>query len=353
MTDSPSLASASEPSEGMACPNNNSKQDHHELDTNSNNHAVQWERQGEWLVKLRAHKTKLVQEQGLQGLELWEAMATLSLNHKIASFKTRNNRCAHCWHDERYCMCARLSKPDYLQQHQCKIKLCLLMHHKEYFCAGNSAKILLHLFPEMTELYLYGKTGEFDRLVEEITQWSTRTMILWPGADALSVPEFLARQDIGGQSKSHQEDTTATIRVVVLDATYSQARNMYKALSKRLENTKREGRETIIPTVAVNPLTSSVFHRAQKNYGQAHKQRQKSDSNNEQQNDDSTNKKQFATRISTAEACGWLLFELGFPQSVPDAIIRAVKLNNDALAYARKRQQHYGADDDVDPKQDG
>ena len=66
--------------------------------TTSNNHEAQWERQGEWLVKLREHKRKLVDERGLQGWELWEAMASLSLDHKISTLQCRGNRCDHyCW----------------------------------------------------------------------------------------------------------------------------------------------------------------------------------------------------------------------------------------------------------------
>ena len=281
------------------------------LTTSKNNHEAQWERQGEWLEKLRAHKKMLVEEQGMQGWELWEAMASVSLDHKVATLQGRGNRCEQCWHDLQYCLCARLGDPipaKFLEG-SIGIKLCVLMHHKEYLGAGNSAKLLLRLMTENSELYLYGKTGEFDRLLDELASCEREdVMILWPGADALSVGNFMKK------SEHHQQEMKKrTVRAIVLDGTYSQARNMYKCLRKRMVSAGI----TSIDTVAVNPNNLSVFHRAQKNYGKAHQQQQ------------------ATTRISTAEACGYLLVDLGVDPSVLERITDAVLLNNQALNYAR------------------
>jgi DTW domain-containing protein YfiP len=295
----------------------------------SHHHEAQWDRQGEWLTKLRTHKAKLVEEDRLQGWELWEAMASLSLEHKISILQSRNNRCSHCWHDQHYCICARLSEP--IRDLPLKwpiigvhIKLCLLMHHKEYMGAGNSAKLLMQLLPQHTELYLYGKTGELDRLLKEIESSDPKdVMLLWPSANALSVRDYWTRccgdQGQTSHDHSHNHNTTnnnKTIRAIVLDGTYSQARNMYKSLRKRVNNID-------IATVAVDG-GASVFHRAQKNYGKAHQQQQ-----------DTTR----TTRVCTAEACGWLLRDLGADPSVAQSITDAVILNNDALQYARAHDQ--------------
>jgi DTW domain-containing protein YfiP len=286
-------------------------------------HEAQWDRQGEWLTKLRTHKTKLVEEQRLQGWELWEAMSTLSLEHKIATLHGRNNRCPHCWHDQHYCICARLSEPIRhlpLKWPAIHIKLCLLMHCKEYMGAGNSAKLMMQLLPQQTELYLYGKTGELDRLLEEVAMSDPKdVMILWPSADALSVSDYLTRSHCGDDGGYKTTDhSPKTIRAIVLDGTYSQARNMYKSLRKRVNF------DDSIATVAVYGGVS-VFHRAKKNYGKAHLQQQQE-----------TNS---ATRICTAEACAWLLLDLGAAPSVSQSITDAVILNNEALAYARAHQK--------------
>lgn len=49
------------------------------------------------------------------------------------------------------------------------VKILLLLHHKEYLNAGNSAKSLIALLPEENiELYVYGKEGDFDRCIDEM-----------------------------------------------------------------------------------------------------------------------------------------------------------------------------------------
>ena len=290
-----------------------------DTNTNTNNnennpHATQWERQEEWLIRLRAHKQQLA-ERGVQGWDLLEAMATMSLEHKIRSCQP--NRCPNCWHDTHCCICQHL-QPITVSWNApvcINICICILMHHKEYLCAGNSAKLLLSLLPHHTKLYIFGKQGDVDRLEQDIAVVNSHAMILWPGETAISVSEFV--DNLSTTSIPTTSITTpTTIHVIVLDGTYTQARNMHKSLRKRWNQ---------LPTaVAVNPTSASVFHRAQKNYGQAQLQAQAD-----------------VLRVSTAEACGFLWTELGAATksnnstTVLQAIVDAVVKNNEALAFAR------------------
>lgn len=275
-------------------------------------HEAQWERQGEWLVRLRAKKQEL-EAQGIQGFDLLEAMATLSIDHKEA---IQRDRCSACWHDQYHCICDRL-KPlvDGLNTETTtlpNVKLCILMHHKEYLGAGNSAKLLWALLPQHTELYLFGKRGEVDRLFRDISK--DNAMILWPGEDAISVSQFMATTNpTRAEKDGNSSDTTHSpiLRAIVLDGTYTQARHMHKSLRKRW------GKEHMPAAVALNPTCSSVFHRAQKSYGEAHKDYSK------------------VLRVSTAEACGLFLTELGASESIEASITKAVVLNNQALGFAR------------------
>jgi DTW domain-containing protein YfiP len=265
-----------------------------------NDHSAQWERQGEWLTKLRTHKESL-QQQGVRGWDLLEAMATLSLNHKIQL--VQDTRCPRCWHDPLHCICSQLMmKPTTTLTN---LHLCILMHHKEYLGAGNSAKLLLQLLPQHTTLYLFGKQGDVDRLQQDIAHHPS--FLLWPSETATSVAEY---------KTTLKESHSTTVYAVVLDGTYTQARNMYKSLRKRWSSANH-----LPPTVAVNPTMASVFHRAQKNYGQAQLQAQAD-----------------VLRVSTAEACGFLWREWSHDddESILESILQAVVVNNDALAFARK-----------------
>jgi DTW domain-containing protein YfiP len=295
------------------------------IDPSSNCHTAQWERQSTWLAHLREHKQKL-QACGVNGFDLLEAMATLSIHHKLDT--CTKDRCETCWHAKLYCICGQLKQIVFKQEPGIvvpNVKILILMHHKEYMSAGNSAKLLLQLFPLSTELYIFGKEGDVDRLFQDITSNPkvTKSIILWPGKEAMSTADLLRslkdEQSTTSYSRATNNHTIPTIHAIVLDGTYNQARNMYKSLKKKWRHTNN------IPTaVSLQPILESVFHRAQKNYGKAHLQHQG------MKNEDTV------LRVCTAEACGVLLHELGVgDQDLMERVMDAVRLNNDALKYSR------------------
>ena len=88
--------------------------------------------------------------------------------------------------------------------------------------------------------------------------------------------------------------------------------------------------------VQLHPMNGSVFHRAQKNYGHAHQhhQRLQLEQSTTTTSVDSDEEKQevvIARRVSTAEACGQLLLELGAPSQILENIVESVIVNNEAL----------------------
>ena len=285
----------------------------------------------------------------------------------------------------------------------------------------------------------------------------SHTMILWPSPEACSVTDFLhqhhqlekqqqqqqqhqqqqKRRSLNNNKNSSQIDCSTSpavddnnssrirhkssptnnigqeeiLKVVVLDGTYTQARNMRKSLRKRIRkgqvplatssssssstsssyedlNEKKSSiyQITRMPQdVMIRPVTDSIFHRAQKNYGQAHQQRSsissskssstspsttmtkssrnkivRSDddfrgiqigvndhsspsspppppSSPDDESDKPSSMTEVARRVSTAEACGMLLVELGADVSVQERILDAIKINNQSLATARAR----------------
>ena len=184
-------------------------------------------------------------------------------------------------------------------------------HHKEYMSAGNSAKLLLQMMACSTELYIFGKEGDVDRLHHDMNADHVTPIILWPGKDAISTSDVLnlARKSTSSRNK----EVSMNICAIVLDGTYNQARNMYKSLKKKWGS-------TIPTTAALRPMTESIFHRSQKNYGKAHLQ----------------NSDDAVLRVSTAEACAVLLYEMGVGgDDTLEKVKKAVRLNNNALKYSR------------------
>ena len=282
-------------------------------DEDNDPHADQYLRQSEWLIYHNEYKEKLLQR-GLNGFDLLEAMANLSLEHKISA--RCNKRCSRCWHSPSFCICEELKALD-PPERLCNVKLLIWMHHKEYLSGGNSAKLLLSLLPKHTDLFVFGKTGEMDRLEKELLSNPEGTAILWPSKQAVSVSEFLSGKGRGDVSSGDQYPdsllpATSHCRFLVIDGTYNMARNMYKSIRKRL------GEGQMPCTVKVDPSFASIFHRAHKNYGQAHLQ--------------DTGE---VRRVSTAEACGLLLSELLGDPFLERRITEAVQANNRAIASSR------------------
>ena len=175
------------------------------------------------------------------------------------------------------------------------------------------------------EYYIYGKTGNVDRLSQEMSINASNTMMLWPEKGALSMSELLERQSSSADDDSDgilpeegNGRTSPLVRAVVLDGTYTQARNMYSSLRKRLDG------RSIPAAVQLCPTASSVFHRARKNYRKAHRENQ----NQHCTEDEVAGEEAIARRISTAEACGLLLTELGASPCIQGRIVRAVLINN-------------------------
>lgn len=266
--------------------------------------------------KMRSRRSSFV-EAGVDGFELFEKMATLNLNYRIE--EQRTNRCSSCWYDrEIRCICDRM--PARLGRDVMpNVKFLLLLHHKEYLNAGNSAKVLLSLLPiDQIELYVYGREGDFERLVGEILVDQQHTLMLWPGRESQTIEEYVAKlppksgwaTQENDESKAFKRDSQL-LRVVVLDGTYNNAKNMHKTIRKRLKDKA--------PTnVALHPNEVSKFHRAQKAYGASIAENLKKNKSLDEK----------AMRISTAEACGLLLSELGCREEVQKTILDAVILNN-------------------------
>ena len=277
---------------------------------------------------------------GLSQFELFEALTTKSIQAKE---EANSNRCKACWHDLTHrCICQHLRLPrEDVQKMRLNVRILVLMHHKEYLSAGDDAKLLLAMLPPShCELFVFGRSGDLDRLEQELAIDPVHNLVLWPSEDAATVDTFCAglpgaspwrgassscddcsKSDTAGDtSKTDTSGDTArerpVLRVLVLDGVYNHARLMARTLRRRLP-------AAIIPReVALHPTTLSVYHRAQKSYGASSGASVAASAQPE------------ALRICTVEAVALLLRELGEVHVATAALVQAVELNNDALRGA-------------------
>ena len=288
-----------------------------------------------------------------EGAELFERIATRSIRTKEAA---RSNRCVRCWHDRTHrCICHLIptlsSSFDDISLPMSSVRFLILMHHKEYLSAGDDAKLLLAMLPPRNaKLFVFGRIGDWQAFEEELSSDPMHTLTLWPGDGALTIEHFLTElpdnsrwtklggrtatstlaapdadnAKMGNESATGDDDDdvgdrTPMLRVVVLDGVYSHARTMFKTMRQRLSSFPK--------FVALHPDTVSVYHRAQKSYGAA------SAATVARSNDPE------ALHICTVEACALLLRELAAGASVADEVadelVRAVRLNNEALVHGQ------------------
>ena len=291
---------------------------------------------------------RLREEHG--GAALFERIATRSIRTKEAA---RSNRCGRCWHDRTHrCICHLIptlpSSFDDISLPMSSVRFLILMHYKEYLSAGDDAKLLLAMLPPRNaKLFVFGRIGDWQAFEEELSSDPMHTLTLWPGDGALTIEHFLTElpensrwKKLGGRTataaaaaaapdadiaKMGNESATGDddgdrppmLRVVVLDGVYSHARTMFKTMRQRLSSFPK--------FVALHPDTVSVYHRAQKSYGAA------SAATVARSNDPE------ALHICTVEACALLLRELAGGASaadeVADELVRAVRMNNEALVH--------------------
>ena len=284
-------------------------------------------------LKASQEQCKSFFDAGLSKAEIFERLASQSIEAKEASCA---NRCKQCWHDkEQRCICAHI--PDHSLTLMLNVKVLVLMHHKEYLCAGDDAKLLLAALPsDRSELFIFGKSGDWQRLAAELAVDPTHTLLLWPGDGAATVDEFVASlpasspwRGSSARRSSPPKDTPPTnaaraasgglnverplLRVIVLDGVYAHARSMFRHIRKELPA------EHVPRHVALHPNTLSVYHRAQQSYA-------RDSAATVVKSDDPA-----ALRICTVEAFALLLEELGEDQSTTKTLVRAVVVNNEAL----------------------
>jgi len=277
-----------------------------------------------------------LRSEGYEGLKLFEKIATRTVEGKE---KSRTNRCSRCWHDKNSrCICSHVPP---LAQVKLPMKAIVLMHYKEYFSAGNDAKLLLAMMPEsLKQLFIFGKEGDWEKFEAECTLDPHHTILLWPAEDAWTLDDLIAKlpndspwrqcrqtesstdismnQEDGKQQTSHNNasaDALPTLRVIVLDGVYSQARSMFRTIKRRFPPS------LVPPHVALHPKTLSVYHRAKKNYAQS------SAITVQKSRDPNT------LHICTVEAFALLMKELGEWEETSNALVSAVEVNNLALVH--------------------
>eukprot|EP00930_Biecheleria_cincta_P036735 TRINITY_DN25177_c0_g1_i1.p1 TRINITY_DN25177_c0_g1~~TRINITY_DN25177_c0_g1_i1.p1 ORF type:complete len:313 (-),score=71.06 TRINITY_DN25177_c0_g1_i1:32-970(-) len=219
--------------------------------------------------------------------------------------RCKTTRCSRCWFPidcgggTSYCVCARMPALSL----KTRTRFMVYMHPRDWYNAGDDAKILLSAAPDASEIFVYGRPGDDEKLKRSLASCSS-ALLLFPDASAISVDEFLQQRDHSGLPETEAKEEEPETGIVVIDGTWNNVKQMQKHFSKEVA--------PHVPHVKLEPKSLSVYARTQ------------------------TRK----DGISSVEAVALLLRELGDAPEVCDELVRYITVNNEAL-----RLKPTGADD--------
>ena len=210
-------------------------------------------------------------------------------------------RCERCWHNARdgHCICARLETLRF----RLDVRFVLYTHHKEYYCAGDDAKVLAAVAPDDAEVFVHGRRGDDARLgaILRAPCAERRCLLLFPDDGAATVDSFFAAPVAPVPARGAAAG--APFYVVVVDATWTLARKMARHLDRLLGGA--------LPHVKLETDVVSVYARTQSKTG----------------------------RVCTVEAVALFLREVGESEELFRNMVAMVETNNRALKheYAKRR----------------
>jgi DTW domain-containing protein YfiP len=164
----------------------------------------------------------------------------------------------------------------------------MMYHHKEFFNAANTGKILFSSAPR-ADLFIGAIPEDEKRLAEIVAADAVNSLVLFPSGDSITVQDFEKERKEKGVAAGHP------VNIVALDGTWGQAKHLHARLMRLPEFAN-------VRKVRLAPEQLSKFM---------------------------SRKQSQVDRICTVEAVALLLKELGEPPDVQAALERGLEMITD------------------------
>lgn len=129
------------------------------------------------------------------------------------------HRCSRCFMSSTLCICAKVKQFFQEFDHSAnKINPLVYMHYKEWGRASNTGKILPIGLPEISDLFIFGRKEDEDRLRFRIE--TEPTLIVYPSANARPIIDF----------KDWFDQQSGSINLIVLDTTWGSSKTLDRSL---------------------------------------------------------------------------------------------------------------------------
>jgi len=216
-------------------------------------------------------------------------------------------RCPRCWFPvdssgTSYCVCSRMPPLSF----RTRSRFLVYMHPRDWYNAGDDAKILQNAAPDSTDIFIFGRPGDSERLHRTLAA-TDAALLLFPDETALTTDEFMEQcrrkrpregdlecDAVAGKDVNRLMEGPE-LSIVVIDGTWNNVKQMLKHFMREV------GPD--VPHVRLRPTTLSVYARTQT----------RSDG------------------VSSVEAIALLLQELGESEEVCSELVRYIQINNEAL----------------------
>jgi len=221
--------------------------------------------------------------------------AKLVVDHKEKG-KLKKGFCLNCWLKKEFCLCGKV--PTFTIE---KCNLLVFVHYKEYLRSSNTGILAAVACPQV-QLFVSGRQEDEKKLAELITDNIHDTFALFPDDKAITITEFCEQRKLHYLKQQSGKDVCISdpkelikkpVNVILLDATWRQAKGMRRRLPKEVPLVK----------LADNFQVSINTMRTQSTLG----------------------------RISTVEAIAELLKALGEKQSEIDRLLEGLRLRMKAV----------------------
>jgi DTW domain-containing protein YfiP len=241
-------------------------------------------------------------------------LAAIRVKRKEEQF-IASQRCEKCWFSKTNGSCACICELLPPLPFEANTEFIVYMHNGELYNAGDDAKLLLNAAPDRTKIFVFGKEGDDDALLEEITKDGSleRTVLLFPSETALTVDEIQGSHVRKFcQFNSREDDSSKSplpLKVMVVDGTWRQVKAMVTHLERMVLNQTIIPNATPIPHVKLSPTQLSVYARTQSQ----------------------------PDRICTIEALSMFIEGCGEDPNVCQRLVEYVTINNEALKPTKKK----------------
>uniref|UniRef100_A0A6B2LBG9 tRNA-uridine aminocarboxypropyltransferase n=1 Tax=Arcella intermedia TaxID=1963864 RepID=A0A6B2LBG9_9EUKA len=161
----------------------------------------------------------------LDPLERFSVNAINTMENKKLYLKN-SKFCPDCWLLKDFCSCF-LGKESKIQITN---HVWIYMHYREYGRSTNTGLTMYQILGEHASLVMYGNLEEEKKMIDTINSQQQNTFVLFPSSDSITFEEYKNQRNSAIDPEKQKEEQNTSYNIIILDATWKQAKAMLRHL---------------------------------------------------------------------------------------------------------------------------